>query len=399
VNGTEQARVLAAERPKLWELDEKYFCPVVGTCLPIEELRKLARREGLAAATASDFDVHVAAVNCCKGRNAFSRLLHKLLERRHAAWVARFARASTEGEAASLWNEALAEGQAAGALWGALTCRAATPGLRHAAYEDIHMLSHQVGAGVRADLRRVAALEDEIADLKARIERAGRRHEAELAGRARRIAALERVLGDARAAQAEAHELKRRLAELSCGRRQAELEERAARLEREAARAAALQDRLARAEADNGRLAAALAQAEAERGALEGWIAEAAGRENGAGGGPPSFAGRRLLCVGGRLNLYAQYRLLVERAGGALEIHDGGREEAFSRLAPLLARADAVICPADCVSHPAYYAVKRHCKLTGKPCVLLRNSGVASFAEGLRRLAEGRAQIGPSPAP
>lgn len=46
-------------RPKLWELDGKYHCPVVGTCLSIEELRRLARREAVLAATASDFDAHV----------------------------------------------------------------------------------------------------------------------------------------------------------------------------------------------------------------------------------------------------------------------------------------------------------------------------------------------------
>ena len=46
------------------------------------------------------------------------------------------------------------------------------------------------------------------------------------------------------------------------------------------------------------------------------------------------------------------------------------------------------------MGHPAYYQLKRHCKQAGKPCVLLRGSGLASFADGLSRLAEGRFDIG-----
>jgi len=34
---TDDAR-RACRRAKLWELNEKYHCPVIGTCLPISEL-------------------------------------------------------------------------------------------------------------------------------------------------------------------------------------------------------------------------------------------------------------------------------------------------------------------------------------------------------------------------
>ena len=100
-----------------------------------------------------------------------------------------------------------------------------------------------------------------------------------------------------------------------------------------------------------------------------------------------------MLCVGGRTPLLPQYRQLAERLGVRLIHHDGGREEALSRLPDLLASSDAVICPTDCVSHPAYYQLKRHCKQAGKPCVLVKSSGVGSFAAALTRLAEGRAEI------
>ena len=37
----------APRRRKLWEIGNKYHCPIVGTCLTVDELRKLARRADL----------------------------------------------------------------------------------------------------------------------------------------------------------------------------------------------------------------------------------------------------------------------------------------------------------------------------------------------------------------
>jgi len=31
-------------RPKLWELEEKHHCPVIGSCLMLDELKKIARK-------------------------------------------------------------------------------------------------------------------------------------------------------------------------------------------------------------------------------------------------------------------------------------------------------------------------------------------------------------------
>ncbi len=97
--------------------------------------------------------------------------------------------------------------------------------------------------------------------------------------------------------------------------------------------------------------------------------------------------------MGGRTTLLPQYRELAERLGVRLIHHDGGQEEAMSRLPELLAAPDAVVCPTDCVSHNAYYPLKGHCKAHGKPCIMTRSSGGAGFAMALTRLAEGKNEI------
>jgi hypothetical protein len=162
-------------------------------------------------------------------------------------------------------------------------------------------------------------------------------------------------------------------------------------------------DQLEQFTAENRRLRKELASRTAERDAMERLMLANLPAESSGGAGcdgdcdqcSEQLKGRCVLCVGGRTALLPQYRELAERLGIRLIHHDGGQEEAMSRLPDLLAASDAVICPTDCVSHMAYYQLKRYCKSFGKPCVLTKSSGVAGFAAALNRLAEGRVDIHP----
>jgi len=392
--------------PRIWELPDKLLCPVIGTCLPIAEVHKLARKHGAVPPNATDFDAHVAVINLCKSRTPLAQDIQRSLDRKHVLWVGRFEKARTEVATRDTWQAALERGEAAGALWGVVTSRAATPELLQQVYEDIHMFQHQIGAGARADLNRLRALEGEVADLAAQAKRARERSETELSGRAMRIRFLEQRLMEAEARALEVDGLRSRLDELASGQRIALLERALASAEteaeglvRRAERAEAQAARMAEIKAENESLAETLVRVEAERDALERVLAggrDCEGCEDREVCAGPGISGQRLLCVGGRTNLQAQYRALVERVGGQLTCHDGGREEALARLPELLTQADAVICPVDSVGHPAYYQLKRHWKQAGKPGVLLKSSGLGSFAEGLRRLAEGAWDLGPA---
>jgi hypothetical protein len=177
------------------------------------------------------------------------------------------------------------------------------------------------------------------------------------------------------------------------------LEAEAARLREANHRLAAQAARVEALQVENERLVRERDEALAEGEALERLWSHSAEEKPACGGEcadcPSQLAGRCVLCVGGRAPLLPQYRQLAERLGVRLIHHDGGKEETLSRLPGLLAASDAVICPTDCVSHVAYYQLKRHCKAKGKPCVLVKSSGVASFAAALARLADGRAEIQP----
>lgn len=101
------------------------------------------------------------------------------------------------------------------------------------------------------------------------------------------------------------------------------------------------------------------------------------------------LSGRCILCVDGRAALYPEYRRAVETSGGNLLIYRSRQQREAERqsLPALLAEADMVICPVDCVSHHAFFTVKRYCKYHGKPCVLLDRSGLPTFRKGVAALA------------
>ena len=99
------------------------------------------------------------------------------------------------------------------------------------------------------------------------------------------------------------------------------------------------------------------------------------------------LCGKRILYVGGMHKLVQHYRRMIEQAGGSFMHHDGGKEIAKARLANMIGKADAVLCPVDCVSHDACLSVKKHCKQSNKPYFMMRGSGLSSLAGTLEKIS------------
>lgn len=371
----------AQRRRKLWELSPAYHCALIGTCLPMELLRRLARGAGVGQAAArSDYELHHAAVHLAGARNEFSRRAHKALDERFATALSRFAQAASEPDLAELWKQSIEGGGVAAALWALMTHPLASTALLQSASQEVHMLSHQVGAASRADLRRLAQLQDENDRLRARLQEQQHNAARQLAGKAEHISRLERRLADAEGTRLRLVEAQHRLARLQPAPPAAVRSD------------AGIARRLAESEARRARLEADLARTACERDAAEGalrqWVAQRPGEEREEHRiRAADLSGQRVLYVGGRASLVEQYRRLVERCGGELLHHDGGLEESLKRLPPLLAAADMVVCAAGETSHAAYYVAKRSCKQAGKPCALLRRASLASLLTALRALA------------
>lgn len=383
-------------RRRLWEIHRKYHCPIVGTCLTVEELRKLACRAGLDGwDSESDYALHSTAVGLARDRNGLSDPMQKLLERKFEATIRRFSRAKSGDEVLSLWSRALAEGEVKAALWAALSHGCADEQLAQLIYEDVHMLSHQVGASSHASLGELSRLRRMETELTAKITRMRERHAAQLSEKEADIRALNQRLTRIPELEQRLGEAENRLHTSHQGLANTLPDAGKQRLEMESRRATQAEKRCAELEARLKELQQSHVELQGEWEAAEDTLARMLdpsachGCEEGQAGhcSNGNFSGCCILCVGGRTGLADQYRALVERGNGRFIHHDGGLEDNPRRLPALLSSADAVICPADNVSHGAYYVVKRLCKQYGKPCIMLKRSGLSTFARGLAELA------------
>ena len=369
-----------SRRRRLWDLDSSAHCPVLGVCLPIEQLRRLADKALPTHGGDDDYRLHCLAVSEAKRRGVLAEALHKALERRFAAALRKSSALKSTEALAAWWRGQRGDERMPGALWAVLTHPRCDTALESQVLADVHMLQHQRGAAQRVDMARFEALQAEnatlrreldglrqrahqqAAELQAQLERLQSqavRQRAEAIGRDTALAALRDEL---QALEAQAPGLKSR-AELA---RQVQAQaERIVSLERALTRAR--HEVVREAPRAPEPLPAPVATEDASP------VAEA----------PPPLGDRAVLCVGGRPASVPMYRHIVERCGGRFLHHDGGDEHNVQRLDATLSAADLVICQAGCISHDAYWRVKEHCKRHGKRCVFVDNPGSASLRRAL----------------
>ena len=382
---------------KIWEIDPRFHCSLIGTCLELADLRKLCRRAGVVLqAPLSDYALHHAFVDLADRACHATRLLQRQLDRRHRESLRRFATARDEAALARLWEAAQARGEIAGAYWALMSHRLAGSALCDQAAGEVHMLSHQAGASRRAELLRIERMQQR----QRLLEQCLLEERQTAAERQSIIQALNARLAKAYGAEDEVVRLRARVAQLEQGEAlhrarvrnedlAAELAHARLRAERHAAEAQDWAERCRLAERSAARASNELHATRSERDGLEHLMQTLTGDcAEGCTTDCPGFdlCHRRILYVGGRPGLGPHLRQLVEQANGEFMHHDGGREEADSALAALLPRADAVLCPADCVSHSAMLRIKRVCKQQAKPFLVLRSASLSAFVRGLQQL-------------
>lgn len=373
----------ASRRRRLWELGHACHCPLVGVGFPLGVLRKLVDKVTSGKVVADDYEVHVGAVTECASRNRLSEALQKELERRYAAVLLRFRHAKTTEQVAELWRTAVNNGDVAGAFWAGLTHPRCNSELEEQMCRDLHMVQHQAGACVRADLSKFNATLEENKRLTHELAKAQQRaaalmaektsdadkHAAQLMQLRAQVVGKDSMIDSIKA---ELDQLRESIPGLES---RAKLAERLGQMEERerAMRHQIAELKLDLARANDASVAPAPVQ-EAARQVVEHVIKM-----------PLSLRERAVLCVGGRNGNVASYRELIEREGAQFSHHDGGLEDNANRLEASLAAADLVICQTGCISHSAYWRVKDYCKRNGKRCVFIDNPSISSLARSLEQ--------------
>lgn len=384
-------------RRKIWE-DTDTQCSIIGTCLSLKELLKIARQTGFVLLDDKDeFLVHTQFVQACSMPSAVSKAVNKTLNRKYAGAVRIFSKADNDEEIFALWMKSMDTGDIPGPYWAIMTHQDASVALRRKVFGDVHMLSHLVGSSNRADIRHLTELEDKIAEMHSRHMKS----KAIYRERVRKLIQENRSLGGrlhkvAKEAESLRGQAKKYGTEILYKENQdleASLASMSARYAELKTRFESDQKKLAAYELQAGNLAKELQDKQVEIDFLETELTkimctrpgpcEKAGTDQCPG---PELCGKRILYVGGRANLVPHYKEVVERHGGELLHHDGGLEQTRHKLPKMISTADAVLCPVDCISHDACQCVKDMCKNTMKPCKLLRSSGLSSLARSLEEL-------------
>ncbi|WP_321881636.1 DUF2325 domain-containing protein [Paraburkholderia bannensis] len=391
-------------RTRLADLDAHLHCSIIGTCLSTHELRKLVPKFApLDGQRASDLDIHHTAVELAIQGGAGGKALQKALDTRYAGALRRFSLARDADAVLALWNEARAAGDIPPAYWALMSHPESTMEVRQAAFGDLHMLSHLVGAANRADLRRLVVLEEENAALQAKIERQqARLHEMSRERDEARAtldehttrAAAQREVQDESALNAQVASLREALAARDA-RLALETSRREAAEQRAAADEHAL--RTVRTQLDEARTLTDALRAEAY--AMESSLhAGMHGEEDSDGESSTSrtlpreaLKGQRIVYVGGRPGSNHALRRWVSAAGGELTVHDGGIEDRKGLLAAALAGADMAVFPVDCIDHDSMNMLKRVCERHQVSYHPLRTASLASFVELMVRLHSGPA--------
>lgn len=396
-------RNIGGKAKKIWEIREGFQCSVIGTCLSEEELKKInQKKEVSGGAFVTSYDLHKRFVQLAQYKNAASEAMQKILERKYQLQVSRFHKLKTDQEIRDLWQEILVEGDIAAPYWAVCSHPNLGLDLLSDIYGDVHMASHASVRTLTKLKKQNGLLLGEKLHLQMEHKQLSLSAKDAQSTLQRRINELEETLLRERSEGKK----KEHSCELEPGIQQSpslyreniQLQQVVTQSQRELTQQCSYIEKIDHLNeqlgVESSRLQAQLQAQQDEMLALETTFeqsfatTECDGCEklNTADCPGKQLCGKRVLYVGGMHKMVPHYRSLVMRSGGEFMHHDGGREESKHRLPSLLAQADAVVCPVDCVSHNACLTVKKICKQYQKPYVMMRSSGLSSLARGLERI-------------
>jgi Uncharacterized protein conserved in bacteria (DUF2325) len=381
-------------RSKIWELADTLHCSIIGTCLSNAELRHvLVRLRVNGVEAADDHELHVVGVMLAGRRDAGAKLLQRALDRRHGLAIRQYAKAKDEETLRRLWDESMRSSDIPGAYWALLSHAAATEAIVKKAFQDVHMLSHLVGAANRADIRRLRQLEQENGALTEKLHRQQQQLRDGFTSRDEIIRQLNALLarhhplegsGTNPESCPEDEETSSRSVIADLNRKLGQETTRRERLEqRLSAMSATMKKTEAACQAADGERDALRREIESLEDHIAGLLAPA------AGDAALELSARAILYVGGRPNQIPQLKALVERTGARFLHHDGGIEHSSSLLPGLISRADVLLFPIDCISHDAVATLKRLCRQLEKPYLPLRTASLATLASSLAGINRG----------
>ena len=320
-------------------------------------------------------------------------MLHKYLEKTYKKAVAESKPISNAQELEAFWEKYCKEGDIAGGYWATMTHKEINDPLGKRIFGDVHMMSHNIGRQWQSDVKELKLLRKSSIQSSRELAEKDR----QLAKLRKRLAGHEKEIAESTTKQKQLHiqlesykekveilEDKQELKSLKRTNRDLEksLHDTNLRCEmlleqNELASNAFTKQMASRSEFDEIKRQLELMEWQLEN-ALNNKNDDRSDQDN-----IGDLCGRCVLYVGGQTRCRSSFRQLVELMNGEFLYHDGGIEDSRQRLNGLLTRADAVICPASCISHSAANKIKQACGRDDKQMIWLRSASLAAFHSAL----------------
>jgi hypothetical protein len=349
-------------RHRSWMIHRYFKCPVVGTCLSLEEQKRILTKTGHSIKNRSAHEIHGIFVHSLSDKNRLSTRIDAYLHRKFKHEISKFFGLDI-ALFLDAWKTHFQKGEIAGLLWVA----AIRPDLKA---EDIR----SIFGDVHMQMRR--ALKKENKSLKKDVDELRRGY-----------AFFEK----------EKMKVEKKLSELSDNSGffdlQAENRELRVNMRKLSDEVSSYKKRMTNLQDQNSRL---LGDIDRQR-EINGHFRKEMERNiirisamNRCDETCPSFdlCRKRILIVGGINRMESLYRQLIEKNGGIFEYHNGHIKGGKRVLEDRVRRADIVLCPVNINSHNACSVVKKMGKKHRKSVQMLAGSGLGVISQALSECQE-----------
>ena len=374
-----------------WMIHDHFKCQVVGTCLSLEEQKKLLKKTGKSIKNYSTYEIHGILVNCLSDNNKLSKRIDAYLNRKFKQEISEFFN-QEKSLFLDAWKTHFKKGEVEGLLWVGATRTDLSEEDISLIFGDIHMQMHLNAAHNMKLLQKLSYQQKENQKLSQKIQdtagirRAIKKEQAGLEKEHEKLRRKYDVLDKAKLEiEKELSELRNRTGmtdlEAKNRRSQAELIKLSEEIKIYRRHVKTLEDK-------NSKLCSRLDR-EHEintyfREDIKNVITKIS-TLNQCDETCPSFdlCKKRILIVGGIDRMQSLYRDLIEKSGGIFECHNGHMKGGSRTLENRIKRADVVLCPVNINSHNACLTVKKLGKKYSRHVQMLAGSGLNAISQAI----------------
>jgi hypothetical protein len=383
-------------RRRSWMIHSHFKCPVVGTCLSLEEQKRILKKTGRSVKNRTGYEIHGIFVHSLSNKNRLSKRIDAYLQKKFKYEISEFF-----GLDRSLfldaWETHFKKGEIAGLLWVTATRADLKEEDISLIFGEIHMQMHLNTEHNLNLRRRLFSQEEENRKLVQRLKDSTRirktlkkenenleRDQTELR---RQYAFLE---NENLSIEKELSILRGNTGILEIETENQQLLDELGNLSGEIGD---YQQRLEDLRGQNNKLLSKLESQREINDHLKKEMEEIFTRFSAltrCDETCPSFdlCRKRILIVGGINRMESLYRRLIEENGGIFEYHDGHIKRGKKPLENRIRRADIVLCPVNINSHNACLAVKKMGKKHRKSVQMLTGSGLGVISQALSECQE-----------